>query len=125
MNEAKMKLWLYLLENTSLPQTREQLGTPKKGMCCMGLANYALFLEGDHEDDPFMRSGHQEELGLNGRVSDEELEYIRGDLGYWSVEPESEANSRAVVLSVLNDMEDLSFREIATFIRDMGWDKNV
>lgn len=119
MNETKMKMWLYLLENTNLPQGEGELGNPDTGLCCMGVAHHALFIDKHLDYSGYLSTEHNTELGLNRVVLESELERMGlydGDI---------EGGERKHVLSHLNDIRDFSFPEIATVIREMGWDKDA
>lgn len=118
MDSTKMKLWLYLLENTKLPQVIGELGTPSNGMCCMGVANSFLFHQSDAPYYEFMSAEANWQLELDNPIEYSEALKMKRITGI-----RINGKLRRHVLGNLNDVHGYSFAQIADFIRKMGWDE--
>lgn len=124
--QYKMHKWLDALENGNYKQTRGELGNVESGMCCMGVANHVVYNDYTHEYKPYLNPVHEEELGLEKLITEEEVDFynVLATLQekYYRMVIEGEP-ARKNMLANLNDELEYNFRQVATVIRHLGWDK--
>ncbi len=137
MNKALMDKWLEDLTTTDKGQAKNALRTSDGRYCCLGRAdevcfgatftkNYDVMVD-DQGFDTHLSPERAEELGLDKLVTGEERVKINtvadlldpiGDMP--NIIYEGQVRQQA--LAGLND-GGLSFKQIATVVRNLGWDK--